>query len=258
MPARKDGHRTWLHFIGDSNTRHFVPHLASKIGLGSARHYFTKGDKQHAVGIVAWNDRVVVTFAWWFMRQHDSPHRDDTEDEELEAALGPNFGAYLRKIFPSDGELPSGASWPWQRTTSEAPDLTYINFGSHAPRVTAFGTAMSVQRVEPVILKARQQGGRIVIATTTTTDLDRIPHTYIDSKIMRNDVMLRATNEVVVRAARERWHVEVLDWYGVTRTVGTEMNIDVVHFKPEVYRAWADILLTALQGWAKSSRGGRG
>lgn len=222
--------RQWLYFIGDSNTRKLVPIFAKLLGLSSSNSYTPAGAK-HPTSMVYWSDSLVLTFQWFYAQQADSPERESEES------------ILVMLLQPSVHNWPDRRHWEASGLNAfEAPSWTFISFGSHAPRVTAFGTSQMLDRVAPVILSAKAKT-HLSISLTSAVDLRRIPSEYRDSKVLRNNVMLEATNQVIAQRAAT-WDVPVIDFFSVSRTCGPDMQIDVVHYKNEVYRIWADMIYT--------------
>jgi hypothetical protein len=232
-PSKK--RRLWLHFVGDSNTRNSLWIIGKALGITHSQHWDTPSYRQ-----ILWSDTVVLTHMWWYAHLED-PNDDETDYVQLASRIRPSHQEMLEVTgWTDDLGIPP-------KFADLAPSWTYISFGSHAPKFTALGTSQMLDRLEPLILDALTRT-RIVVALTTAIDVSKMPPRYFDVHMptMRNNVMLNATNSIISDRV-SKWGIPYIDLYTVTRTMGLDVLTDVVHFKREVYKVWADLLYTHLQ-----------
>jgi hypothetical protein len=224
----------WLRFLGDSNMREFMPILAEATGAGECMAYKSESDA-HPTTLVCWNEDTIFTFNWWFQNQFVSPNAT-TDAQRLATLLDYTLGDFLDSV-PWDRSKP----WPQQFDEyTSRPERIYISVGSHAPAATTKGVHTLLESLHP-LFEANKPA--IVLALTSPTEPSMLPKLYQPTKVMRNNVMLKATNQVIVDFGI-RTGIRVLDLFTLTRTMGRSFAKDAVHFKTRVYELWADIYFT--------------
>ncbi|ORY81269.1 hypothetical protein BCR35DRAFT_304140 [Leucosporidium creatinivorum] len=273
---------TWVHLLGDSNLRHLIPHLARPLGLQHCTSYTRKPEPYPTEWMChdGSGGGVVLTFAWWFL----------TTDQNDALNLGridlSSLSTFLSSIpFPSS----TTASFPSSFLSSTAPtSLThlFISLGSHAPLYTTLGLTSALTKLLPAFATQVSRARTTSFLPTTAVNPAAIPQNYGPQAVMRNNVMLKRTHEVLQRFVEgelseavaqgrggkvilgegveeeenmseegEGPEVEMLDVFSLSAVVPTSMMVDSVHFKEEdmgaggegVYDAWARIMWTAVE-----------
>ncbi|KAK4049365.1 hypothetical protein OIO90_005494 [Microbotryomycetes sp. JL221] len=228
--------RRWIRFLGDSNSRKLLPEYARLLNASNILAYKPDTDA-HPTVLMAWNDNVILTFSWWFMRQGVTS--DEVQDEEqLDGLLAYSLNDFLESV-PWDRTKP----WPSHfENFAEPAHRIYLSIGSHAPQATSLGVTTLLEKIRP-LLESIANSSKVVLTLTASASPDRLPKLYIPTKVLRNNIMLKATNQVIAEFGRTMG-LTVLDLFTMTRTMGTKMASDPVHFKQRVYELWAEIYYT--------------
>lgn len=170
---------------------------------------------------------MIVSFNWWFGNQGTAEGSTGDHDK-LAILLNMSLIEILADI-PWDRSGAAGSSWPEAfESFADPPAKVYLSIGSHMPAVTSLGINHLLTSLEP-LLTAPELQDTLVLALVSATDPPRLPKLYRLSKVMRNNLMLEATNAVIESWAEERG-VATLDLFTMSRTAGGEMMKDPVHF----------------------------
>ncbi|ORY81217.1 hypothetical protein BCR35DRAFT_304065 [Leucosporidium creatinivorum] len=236
--------RKWIRFLGDSNSRKLLPVYAELLGANNSLSYKPE-EEGHPTVLMAWNDELILTFSWWFMRQN-VPADEEQDEEQLQHLLAYSLSDFLDSV-PWDRTKP----WPSHFEGFEGPaDRIYLSIGSHAPQATTRGVRELLAKLEPLIKAVKS---KVVINLTSATAPSRLPKLYIPTKVLRNNIMLKATNAAIAEWAK-RLGLTVIDFFTITRTMGPEKMKDPVHFDEKLYTLWADMVYSE---WVRRDAGDR-
>lgn len=229
----------WLRFIGDSNMRYAMPAFAKSLSLKECLSHTGKDDK-HPTTWICWSDSIIFTFNWWYQSQFEKEEVSDPD------RLRDTLEDYTLKDFLESVEWDKEGDWPESFVGYEGePERIYLLVGSHAPASTALGVKNLLTSITPLITKIHSPPTtEIVLLLTSSIEPSLLPAKYQPTKVMRNNVMLRATNKAIKDWAKGELGLKVLDLMSMTRMLGREWSKDAVHFRPEVYDWWADSFYT--------------
>ncbi|KAM0790404.1 hypothetical protein ACM66B_003286 [Microbotryomycetes sp. NB124-2] len=227
----------WWRFLGDSNMRFFFVWNYPK-SLG-ATQCVKSGRKLH---VLCWDNTTAWTWDWWFGEEDVTATAD-----RLESWLSESLNDYIyeRNDDPwdlrwhNDPNLPSTLPTQFVNFTKPAERI-YVSMGSHASQLTNEGWVEIMDRITPIL---RPFKDALVIVLTSATAPSRIPIKYIKDTVMRHNVQINMSNQVVMGYAKQLG-VRVLDIFTLTRTTGPRNMIDNVHFPNTVYKIWTRLFFT--------------
>ncbi|KAK4047113.1 hypothetical protein OIO90_006316 [Microbotryomycetes sp. JL221] len=227
----------WWRFLGDSNMRFFFVWNYPK-SLG-ATQCVKSGRKLH---VLCWDNTTAWTWDWWFGEEDVGATAD-----RLQTWLGETLNDYIyeRNDDPwdlrwhNDPNLPSTLPTQFVNFTQPAERI-YVSMGSHASQLTNEGWTEIMDRITPIM---RPFKDALVIVLTSATAPSRIPIKYIKDTVMRHNVQINMSNQVVMEYAKQLG-VRVLDIFTLTRTTGPRNMIDNVHFPNTVYKIWTRLFFT--------------
>ncbi|KAK4046168.1 hypothetical protein OIV83_006277 [Microbotryomycetes sp. JL201] len=227
----------WWRFLGDSNMRFFFVWNYPK-ALGAVQ-CVKSGRKLH---VLCWDNTTAWTWDWWFGEEDVGATAD-----RLQTWLGESLNDYIyeRNDDPwdlrwhNDPSLPSTLPTQFVNFTQPAERI-YVSMGSHASQLTNEGWVEIMDRITPILQPFKDA---LVIVLTSATAPSRIPIKYIKDTVMRHNVQINMSNQVVMGYAK-RLGVRVLDIFTLTRTTGPHNMIDNVHFPNTVYKIWTRLFFT--------------
>ncbi|GAA5852120.1 hypothetical protein JCM8547_000163 [Rhodosporidiobolus lusitaniae] len=246
-PAATPNPIRWLHLVGDSNTRHLVQHLSDPLGLYNRLSWTAPGEKYptHFFCHDGSLSGVFVTFSWFFLTtdQDDAANLDKIDLSSL--------GAFLASI-----PWPNAPAFPASFNDVHIDHL-YISPGSHAPLITHSGLSALLSSLRPALERKINSAKATSFVFTSSANPTTIPLNYGPQSTMRNNIMLATTNGIVADFVRSdlSTKADALDIFSLTNVIPPSFRVDSVHFQPQVYDAWAQVLWTAAE-LARERRGG--
>lgn len=221
--------KRWLRLLGDSNLRTLFHPFALSLGIDPATHCLAHQgtNDAHPTTHLCWSDELLLSFNWWFGNQGSKEGKHEGDARKLERLLEWSARDLLESV-PWEKEGP----WPSHfETFDQAAEAIFLSIGSHMPAETSLGMSALLEALDPVLspLLADSSPSSLIMTLTSSTSPSRLPALYEPSRVMRNDLMIRATNSVLQRWAEER-DVRTVDLYTMTRTGGKEISKDPVHF----------------------------
>lgn len=120
---------------------------------------------------------------------------EEQDEEQLQRLLAYSLSDFLDSV-PWDRTKP----WPSQfEKFADPADRIYLSIGSHAPQATTRGVRELLAKLEPLIKAVKS---KVVINLTSATAPSRLPKLYIPTKVLRNNIMLKATNAAIAEWAK--------------------------------------------------------
>ncbi|ORY68051.1 hypothetical protein BCR35DRAFT_308248 [Leucosporidium creatinivorum] len=240
--------RHWIRLLGDSNLRTLLHPFASSLGIPISTNCLAHqgSNDAHPTTLLCWNDSLLLSFNWWFGNQGSKDGAHEGDAEKLKSLLSWSARDLLESVpWEKDGagDWPSGFE-----DFEEGPEAIFLSIGSHMPAETSLGMSSLLSALEPILVPSSPSlpAPPLILALTSATSPSRLPPKYQPSRVMRNDLMIRATNEVVRRWAGV-WGVRTLDLFSMSRTAGKEMMKDPVHFWDPMYQTWTHLFFHAWQ-----------
>lgn len=197
---------------------------------------------------LCWDETTAWSWDWFFGAENAT----DT-NVRLTRRLDETLHGFMheRKDDPWDfrwhGTGDEGNALPTQFDNFTKPaERIYISFGSHASQLTTKGWREVMEAVTPTL---QHYADAIVVVLTSATAPARIPVKYIKDRVMRHNIQIKASNEVIASYAGQLG-LRVLDIFSLTRTVGAGNMIDNVHFPSTIYNIWTSVYFTERFGAA--------
>lgn len=222
----------WLHLIGDSNARHLALSTAKVLGAGHCVSH-TQHPQTNPTHYICWstNERIVVTFSWFYA------HPSLSLAESIRRSHFRSMGDYIKAAPFNFTSLPP----PPRKALAIPQTHTFLLFGSHQPHTLYDGFFDDLTKAASSFTELFSPSSSLSIMLTTAANPSRIPSRFPYQALVRNNVHLKALNEVVRQFADQN-QFRVIDLFAITRMAGDRM-VDAVHFDEALYLELAKVLV---------------